>query len=235
MNNQKLYWLEPQAITANPFPPVEQAFKEPNGLLAAGGLLTPEWLTQAYRNGIFPWFNKGEPILWWSPDPRAVLFPDELIISRSLRKVINKNRFTITFDKAFIQVMKACAAPRKNSSGTWITQEMLHAYSELHKFGVAHSVEVWQNGELVGGVYGIVLGQIFFGESMFHRVPNASKVAFVKLIGQLQKQDIKLIDCQIRSDHLQSLGATEIPRTEFLKLLNRYCIIEDFQHGAVNE
>lgn len=234
MNKQKLYWLEPRPTTDNPFPPVEHAFKEPNGLLAAGGLLTPDWLIQAYTHGIFPWFNKGEQILWWSPDPRAVLFPDDLIISRSLRKVINQNRFTITFNKAFIEVVNACAAPRKNSSDTWITPEMLDAYNKLHELKIAHSVEAWQNEKLVGGVYGVVLGQVFFGESMFYRAPNASKVAFIKLIEQLQQQGIKLIDCQVHSDHLQSLGATEISRTEFLRLLNRHCATEGFQSRAIN-
>ncbi len=219
MNNQKLYWLEPNTTTDNPFPPVEHAFKQPNGLLAAGGQLTPDWLTQAYLHGIFPWFNEGEPILWWSPDPRAVLFLDDLKISRSLRKTLNQNRFTITFDKAFMQVMHACAAPRKNASNTWITPEMLNAYNKLHQSGIAHSVEVWQNDVLVGGIYGIALGQVFFGESMFHRTRDASKVAFVKLVERLQQQNFKLIDCQIHSDHLQSLGATEIPRSEFIKLL----------------
>ncbi|MCF6235561.1 MAG: leucyl/phenylalanyl-tRNA--protein transferase [Gammaproteobacteria bacterium] len=228
MNNQKLYWLEPNTIIDNPFPPVEHAFKEPNGLLAAGGQLTPGWLIQAYRHGIFPWFNKGEPILWWSPDPRAVLLPDDLKVSRSLHKTLNQKHFKITFNKAFTQVMKACAEPRKNTSGTWITPEMIHAYNELHQSGIAHSVEAWQNDELVGGIYGIALGQVFFGESMFHRTRDASKVAFVKLIERLQQQDFKLIDCQIRSDHLQSLGATEIPRSEFIKRLDLHCNYRKF-------
>ncbi len=235
MNNQTLYWLEPGTITKNPFPPAEQAFKEPNGLLAAGGQLTPDWLLQAYTHGIFPWFSENEPILWWSPNPRAVLFPDDLKISRSLRKTINQNRFTVTFNQAFMQVMNACAAPRKNIPDTWITPEMLNAYNQLHKLGIAHSVEVWQNKELVGGVYGIALGQVFFGESMFHSIRDASKVAFVKLIERLKQQNFKLIDCQVHSDHLQSLGATEIPRSEFLKLLNLHCIAASFQNSIANE
>ncbi len=223
MNSGKLPWLEAKPVAGSPFPAVEHALCEPDGLLAAGGCLTPDWLLHAYTNGIFPWFSDGEPILWWSPDPRSVLFPDDLKISRSLRKTIKKNLFSITFDKAFSKVIRACAAPRKNAHGTWITTEMIAAYDRLHQLGIAHSAEARLNGKLVGGVYGVHLGQVFFGESMFHHVRDASKVAFVALIEQLRLQDCKLIDCQVHSKHLQSLGATEIPRAKFIRMLKHYC------------
>lgn len=202
------------------FPPLEQALQEPNGLLAAGGDLSPQRLLEAYRNGIFPWFNEGEPILWWSPDPRMVLFPNELKVSRSLSKQINKKDYQIRVDHRFTEVMQACAAPRKGQAGTWIHPEMIAAYGALHEMKFAHSVETWMDNQLVGGLYGIALGKVFFGESMFSRTPNASKIAFVHLVKQLNKWGFGLIDCQIKTNHLASLGAREIPRTMFAHHLN---------------
>lgn len=205
------------------FPPVDKALREPDGLLAVGGCLSKERLLNAYRHGIFPWYNPGEPILWWSPDPRLVLFPDQLIVSRSLRKTLRKNIFLITFDKAFNEVIAACAQPRKEAGGTWITEEINQAYNELHSLGIAHSAEAWLNGELVGGLYGIALGQVFFGESMFHTKTDASKVVFATLVEQLKSLNYKLIDCQVHSRHLESFGAQEIDRSDFTKLLDQYC------------
>lgn len=202
-----------------PFPPLEAALAKPNGLLAAGGDLTPQRLIEAYRCGIFPWFNAGEPILWWSPDPRMVLLPGELRISRSLNKALNKGNYEIRVDSAFSQVMQACAAPRKGQAGTWIHPEMISAYATLHEIGLAHSVETWVDSELVGGLYGISQGKMFFGESMFSHIPDASKIAFVHLVRQLQRWDFGMIDCQMKTAHLASFGAREIPRTEFSQRL----------------
>lgn len=185
-----------------------------------GGDLTPQRLLEAYRKGIFPWFNEGEPILWWSPDPRMVLFPDELRISRSLSKELKKSNYQIRTDHRFSEVMQACAAPRKGQAGTWIHPEMIAAYTTLHEMKFAHSVEMWMDGELVGGLYGIALGKIFFGESMFSRTPNASKIAFVHLVRQVQEWGFGLIDCQVKTDHLASLGAREIPRATFAQYLS---------------
>jgi leucyl/phenylalanyl-tRNA--protein transferase len=206
-------WLRGNA----PFPPVEKALKSPNGLLCAGGDLSPRRLMDAYSHGIFPWFSEGDPILWWSPDPRMVLFPDELKISRSLRKTLEHDRFEMRVDTAFEQVIANCAAPREGQSGTWIVPEMVAAYTKLHELGHAHSVESWLDGELVGGLYGVSIGKVFFGESMFTREPDASKVALVRLVERLRAQDCRLIDCQQATPHLASLGAREIPRTEFAK------------------
>lgn len=208
-------WLTPHA----PFPPLAAALTKPNGLLAAGGDLTPQRLIEAYRCGIFPWFNAGEPILWWSPDPRMVLLPGELRISRSLNKALNKGNYEIRMDTAFSQVMQACAAPRKEQLGTWIHPEMVSAYAALHEIGLAHSVETWVDGELVGGLYGVSQGKMFFGESMFSRIPDASKIAFVHLVRQLQCWGFGMIDCQMKTAHLASFGAREIPRTEFSQRL----------------
>ncbi len=205
------------------FPPVNKALREPDGLLAVGGCLSKQRLLNAYRHGIFPWYNPGEPILWWSPDPRLVLFPDKLIVSRSLRKTMRKNIFLITFDQAFNEVIAACAKPRKDAAGTWITEEINQAYNELHNLGIAHSAEAWLNGELVGGLYGIALGQVFFGESMFHTKTDASKVVFATLVEQLKSLNYQLIDCQVHTQHLESFGAQEIDRSEFTKLLDQYC------------
>lgn len=197
------------------FPPLEHALSEPNGLLAAGGDLSPQRLLAAYRKGIFPWFNKDDPILWWSPDPRMVLFPEELKISRSLRKTLRKDNYHIYTDRSFQNVMNACAAPRKEQAGTWIHPEMIAAYTALHDMGLAHSIETWTDGVLVGGLYGVSLGKVFFGESMFSLVPDASKIAFVHLVQQLHAWDFGLIDCQVRTNHLASMGAREISRMEF--------------------
>ncbi len=202
------------------FPPPHLAISE--GLLAVGGDLSPERLLLAYRQGIFPWYSPGEPILWWSPDPRLVLYPDELRISRSLRRTIRRKRFSITFDQAFAAVVQACAQTRRSyGHGTWITKEMQAAYAELHRIGHAHSVEAWQEGQLVGGLYGVSIGGAFFGESMFSRVSDASKVAFVTFVRRLRQIDVRLIDCQVRTDHLIRFGAREIPRKLFLDQLER--------------
>ena len=214
--------LDP-AFPQQHFPELIKALDEPNGLLALGGCLSVQRLLNAYRHGVFPWFNPGEPILWWSPDPRLVLFPEQLLISRSLHKTLRKNQFEIRLDSAFEQVIDACAAPRTYSSGTWITDEMRNAYVELHRLGVAHSVETWHDHELVGGLYGIAIGKVFFGESMFHRKTDASKVAFAHLVNHLLAWDYRLIDCQVSSEHLLSLGATEIPRSQFANLLDQFC------------
>lgn len=198
------------------FPPVHLATQE--GLLAVGGDLSPERLILAYKNGIFPWYNPGEPILWWSPDPRLVLFPSELHVSRSLRRVIRQKRFRITFNSCFREVIGACArAMRPTGEGTWITSEMEEAYCRLNDLGYAHSVEAWEQGRLVGGLYGIALGRCFFGESMFTKVSNASKVAFVTLVKRLEALEFELIDCQVHTQHLITLGAREIPRREFVR------------------
>ncbi|SFL18808.1 leucyl/phenylalanyl-tRNA--protein transferase [Nitrosomonas aestuarii] len=206
----------------SPFPPLEKALIEPNGLLAVGGDLSPKRLINAYQKGIFPWFNEEDPILWWSPNPRMVLFPDELKVSRSLQKSIKKNNYIIRTDHQFTQVLQACAAPRRSQPGTWIHPEIITAYTALHEMGLAHSVETWINNELVGGLYGVAMGKIFFGESMFSYVPDASKIAFVHLVKQLTQWQFVLIDCQVKTAHLASLGAREIPRTEFSQLLNKW-------------
>jgi len=202
---------------------VNQALREPDGLLAIGGCLSQNRLLTAYRHGIFPWYNPGEPILWWSPDPRLVLFPDKLVVSRSLRKTLRKNIFTVSFDRAFNAVIAACAAPRKDTAGTWITTDIDAAYNQLHQAGFAHSVETWLDDELVGGLYGVAIGQVFFGESMFHTRTDASKVAFATLVKQLNSWGYQLIDCQMHTRHLESFGAQEIDRDYFIKLLDQYC------------
>lgn len=201
------------------FPPLEMALEEPDGLLAAGGDLSAERLIEAYRHGIFPWYEDGQPILWWSPNPRCVVFVDEFKPSRSLRKVLNKKPFTITIDTCFKEVILACAAPREYSQGTWITDDMITAYCRLHHQGFAHSFECWQHDKLVGGLYGVSLGKVFFGESMFSAVSNASKVAFVALVEHCKALGFPLIDCQVTNSHLLSLGAVEIPRHEFKQVL----------------
>jgi len=202
------------------FPPPDLA--EENGLLAIGGDLSPARLLLAYSMGIFPWYNDVDPLLWWSPDPRCVLFPKDLHISRSLTKILRQKRFQVTFNRAFGEVITACSrVKRKEGEGTWITLEMLEAYQRLHRLGYAHSIEAWQDKQLVGGLYGVSLGRFFFGESMFHRASNASKVAFVTLVKTLQQQKFLLIDCQMPSQNLQSLGAVNLPRQTFLTLLQQ--------------
>ncbi|MFW1676362.1 leucyl/phenylalanyl-tRNA--protein transferase [Pontibacter sp. JAM-7] len=212
----------PWLSDTTPFPPVDEALDDPNGLLAAGASLNSERLINAYRNGIFPWYSPGEPILWWSPDPRCVLLPDQLHVSRSLRKTMRQLQPEVFFDRNFAAVIDACAAPRSSSGGTWITREMRQSYLALYNAGIAHSVEVYSDGELIGGLYGLAMGKLFFGESMFSRQSNASKIAFVYLVEQLKKWDYALIDCQVSNPHLFSLGACEIPRRRFKDYLSRY-------------
>ena len=213
------------------FPDVELALTEPDGLLAVGGDLSVERLTSAYQKGIFPWYSAGQPILWWSPDPRMVLEPKNIKISRSLAKTIRKQEFQITFDQNFREVITACSESRlekgKEQDETWILDEMIEAYVQLHKAGFAHSVECWKEDQLVGGLYGVAIGKIFFGESMFSRISDASKIAFVSLAQQLEQWDFKLIDCQVYTSHLESLGATMISRKQFLTTLKQYAISDD--------
>lgn len=206
-----------------PFPSVEEALEDPNGLLAVGGDLSAARLLDAYGKGIFPWYSEGEPILWWSPNPRMVLFPDEIHVSRSLKKRLRRGGFEVRQDTAFRQVMLACAVTQRGDEehGTWITTELLEAYCELHRLGYAHSVETWINGELAGGLYGVRIGRMFYGESMFQRVTDASKIAFVHLVNHLKQEGVGLIDCQMNTAHLASLGAREIPRTEFIRRLKQ--------------
>ena len=201
------------------FPPVTRALKAPNGLLAAGADLSVARLVEAYRRGIFPWFSEGQPILWWSPDPRMVLFPPELKISRSLGKRLRRRDYEVRADTSFGTVMRACAAPRDGRLETWITPEMIAAYEVLHRAGLAHSVETWIRGELAGGLYGVAVGRAFFGESMFARATDASKIALVHLARQLGRWHYGMIDCQMATAHLARLGAREIPRAEFMRKL----------------
>lgn len=217
-----LTWLDPHNDN-QPFPHPDRALTEPDGLLAAGGNLTPRRLLRAYRMGIFPWYSADQPILWWSPDPRLVLLPECLKVSRSLRKTLRKGLFAITADTAFEQVVAACAGPRQGEPGTWITSEMFRAYCRLHRLGHAHSIETWQQGELVGGLYGVSLGRVFYGESMFSWISDASKIALVALTAQLQRWEFAVIDCQVTTAHLLSMGAVDIPRSSFLQLLECYC------------
>lgn len=200
----------------DPFPPVEQALDNPDGLLAAGGSLTMKRLVEAYRLGIFPWFNEGDPILWWSPDPRTVLRPSEIHVSHSLRKRLKKGAHFVTLDRAFTRVVDGCAAPRAGDSGTWLSPAMRRAYGALHNAGLAHSVEVWMDGELAGGVYGVAIGRMFFGESMFARRTDASKIGIVTFARQLERWGFPMIDCQLETAHLMSLGAEHVPRRKFV-------------------
>jgi leucyl/phenylalanyl-tRNA--protein transferase len=214
-------WLSPQD-EPEWFPPLERALDEPAGLLAAGGDLSVARLLAAYRRGIFPWYSEGQPVLWWSPDPRAVLFPEEFRCSRSLAKTIRNGGFTSAIDRDFRGVIEACAAPRPQSVGTWITPEMLAAYVELHRRGYAHSVETYRGDRLVGGLYGVRLGGVFFGESMFSRERDASKVALARLVETCVAEGIVVIDCQMASAHLESLGSRRIPRMRFQALLREH-------------
>jgi leucyl/phenylalanyl-tRNA--protein transferase len=207
-----------------PFPPPSMAETDPDGLLAIGGDLSEKRLLNAYRSGIFPWFSGTQPILWWSPDPRTLLFPDKLHVSRSLAKKLRKGEFSVTFDTAFERVIEACAAiPRADQEGTWITQQMKEAYLHMHRLGHAHSVEVWYDGELAGGLYGIAIGAAFYGESMFSRATDASKIALVKLVDKLETAGFAFIDCQVVTEHLLSLGAETVERKVFL-MLNRQAV-----------
>ena len=210
-------WLGPD----DPFPPVDTALTDPNGLLAAGADLSTGRLLDAYRRGIFPWAGDDEPMLWWCPDPRMVLFVGELHVSRSLRRRIRSGGLTVTVDRAFAAVVDGCAAPRPDSDGTWITPAIAVAYGELHRLGHAHSVEAWEDDELAGGLYGVSIGRMFYGESMFAFRPDASKVALAYLVRQLARWGFELVDCQMSTAHLASLGAREVPRAEFLRRLRR--------------
>lgn len=215
----QLYWLDSSDIG---FPPSHKALRDPDGLLAVGGDLSLERLVLAYSSGIFPWYSEGQPLLWWTPNPRLVLTPARLHFGRSLRKILRKHPFKITVDNAFEQVMNQCGTiERKNQDGSWITQEMIDAYLTLHDRGIAHSVEAWQDGQLVGGLYGVALGRAFFGESMFSLVSGASKVAFSSLAKQLQHWQFELIDCQIHTPYLASFGAEEISREAFEQRLSQ--------------
>ena len=211
--------LIPWLGTETTFPPLTSALKEPNGLLAVGGDLSPRRLLEAYRRGIFPWFSEGDPILWWSPDPRMILVPDELRVTRSLAKTLRNAPYEVRFDSAFDEVMRGCAAPRADQPGTWITAEMRAAYGRLHELGYAHCAETWIEGELAGGLYGVAIGRMFYGESMFTRRRDASKIAFVHLVEHLRVEGFALVDCQMHTEHLASLGAREIPRREFSRRL----------------
>lgn len=222
-----LTWLARDELS---FPPLERALREPNGLLAAGGDLSLPRLLAAYRHGCFPWYQQGQPVLWWSPDPRMVLRPDQLHVSRSLAKRLRQQPFRVTFDQAFERVIAACAAPRAYTDGTWITADMQAAYRALHAEGIAHSVEVWQDDQLVGGLYGLAMGQLFFGESMFSRASDASKIGFATLVGKLREWGFVLIDCQMHTGHLERLGAAPIPRSAFAGYLEQY--IQDPRQSA---
>ena len=209
-------WLEPHT----PFPSVERALRRPNGLLAAGGDLSTDRLLAAYRNGIFPWFSDGEPLLWWSPDPRMVLYTGELKVSRSLSKSMRNRGYEVRVDTAFAEVLEGCAGPRQTQPGTWLGPEMRAAYERLHELGYAHSFETWQDGALVGGLYGMAIGRMFYGESMFTRATDASKVALAALAAELRERHFPMIDCQMTTHHLASLGAREIKRGEFLRAVS---------------
>jgi leucyl/phenylalanyl-tRNA--protein transferase len=217
-----LRWLS-ATDAPDAFPPPQQALKEPNGLLAAGGDLRPERLLAAYRHGIFPWYEDGQPILWWSPEPRAVLLPKALKVSRSLRRSLKQSGFEVTADTAFDRVLQCCAAPRHYGGSTWITTDMARAYGQLHRLGWAHSFETWQAGDLVGGLYGVAIGRVFFGESMFSTATDASKVALVRMVHALEQRGFELVDCQVASAHLTSLGAVNMPRSDFLARLEQLC------------
>ena len=213
-------WLDPDDDDEM-FPSPEYALREPDGLLAVGGSLSPKRLLAAYCQGIFPWYSADQPILWWSPDPRTVLVPSRIKVSRSLRKTLSRKTFTVTADTMFDTVIDQCGAPRQGESGTWITADVRTAYCQLHRLGYAHSIETWQDNTLVGGLYGVAIGRIFYGESMFSRVSDASKTALVTLAQQLERWQFSLIDCQMHTDHLVSMGAEEIPRSRFTAILAR--------------
>jgi leucyl/phenylalanyl-tRNA---protein transferase len=220
----RIPWLNADSLE---FPSIHTSLSEPDGLLAAGGDLSVERLTLAYQQGIFPWYEEDQPILWWSPDPRAVILPGQFRVSRSLQKVLRRNRFEVRRDTAFEAVIEVCSEPRGYTEGTWITTDMKAAYKELHRHGLAHSIECFLDSKLVGGLYGIAMGKLFFGESMFHHETDASKVAFAFLNRLLQQQDCPLIDCQLANAHLTSLGATSMPRIEFQRYLDLYACHPD--------
>jgi leucyl/phenylalanyl-tRNA--protein transferase len=222
VSSNRLAWLGPDDPPES-FPDVELALREPDGLVAAGGDLSSERLLAAYKAGIFPWYEESQPILWWSPDPRCILRPDELHVSRRLAQEIKSSSLTLSFNQSFNEVVTACAGPRRSQQGTWITSEMAAAYERLHSSGWAHSVEVRRDADLVGGLYGLCIGRVFFGESMFSSVPNTSKMAMVALTQHMLENSLELIDCQVVSPHLMTLGARTIPRAEFTGILQRAC------------
>lgn len=214
-----VHWLNPSKAE---FPPLSGALQQPNGLLALGGRLNSQFLIAAYRHGCFPWYSEGQPLMWWSPNPRTVLLPEKLHVPRSLKKRMRQSPYHVTYDQAFEQVIAACAEPRANQPRTWITQAIQDAYSDLHRLGYAHSVEVWHDSNLVGGLYGIAMGQLFFGESMFARMSDASKIGFVTLVNDLQASGFVLIDCQMPTEHLHRFGAEEISRERFSDYLKKH-------------
>ena len=229
-NNKNPLYLVKNKIIANDFPEITDALKKPNGLLAIGGDLDETKLLSAYKKGIFPWYNEGDPIMWWSPNPRCILKPKKIHLSHSLKKNLRKKKFQITFNKNYTNVINQCSINRNqktnsnlSKNNTWITEDIKKAFIGLHRSGYAHSVECWHNNELVGGLYGIAMGKIFFGESMFSRMPDASKIALVYLAKRLDEINFQLIDCQVKSDHLLTLGAKLIKRKKFSKILNNYC------------
>ncbi|MEZ5500006.1 MAG: leucyl/phenylalanyl-tRNA--protein transferase [Steroidobacteraceae bacterium] len=219
---QGIVWL-PADGDPDDFPPVEQALEQPDGLLAAGGDLSRARLLSAYRRGIFPWYSDGQPILWWSPDPREILWPAEFHCSRSLARSLRKRGYETRYDSDFAAVIDACAAPRGDSTGTWITAAMRSAYLDLHAFGLAHSIESWRDGVLAGGLYGVQLGRVFFGESMFSHETDASKVALARLVGDARARDLQLIDCQMATQHLRRMGSRPMPRADFVTWLDKLC------------
>jgi leucyl/phenylalanyl-tRNA--protein transferase len=222
MTNSRVTWLSPDD-PPDRFPPVTRALAEPDGLLAAGGDLGDARLLYAYRNGIFPWYEDGQPILWWSPNPRCVFLPGDFHVSRRLSRVLRRSMAEIRINTAFSRVIHVCAGPRRSEQGTWITPAMMQAYENLNRLGWAHSIEVWQSEELIGGLYGLAIGKAFFGESMFSLRSNASKMALLYLANRLNDGDFELLDCQVESAHLMSLGASIIPRSEFVRTLDSAC------------
>jgi len=222
VKSPQITWISSDDPPAS-FPDIETAFEVPDGLLAAGGDLSPERLIFAYRHGIFPWYDDGQPILWWSPDPRCVLRPHEFHVSRRLRRALPRCNFDVSFNQAFAEVITACAEDRNGQQGTWITAEMISAYTKLHRQGWAHSIEIWHQGRLEGGLYGLSIGRVFFGESMFSRQSNASKAAMLALCRHLVSHDFEILDCQVESPHLISLGASLMPRPRFAAILRHAC------------
>ena len=218
----QFFWVADNVIGSE-LPEVSKALRHPDGLLAIGGNLEADTLLNAYRRGIFPWYSQGQPILWWSPDPRCVLEPGQVRISRSLARTLRRNKFKVSFNQAFAEVVRGCSLPRGDTADTWITPDMAEAYTRLHRLGHALSCECWHDGALAGGLYGVVIGRVFFGESMFSRVADASKVALVRLAEMLDKRRFRLIDCQVHSSHLESLGAKSMPRDTFIGILRYYC------------
>jgi leucyl/phenylalanyl-tRNA--protein transferase len=222
MNNNRVMWLSPEDPPDN-FPPVDAALAEPDGLLAAGGSLSTDRLLCAYQRGIFPWYDEGQPLLWWSPDPRCVFLPGDFHASRRLQRELRRSTAEIRVNTVFSNVIRECAGPRRSGQGTWITPAMMKAYGELHERGWAHSIEVWQSGELIGGLYGLIIGKVFFGESMFSVAANASKMALLYVANRLNSGDIDVLDCQVVSSHLTMLGARVIPRNAFVQCLKTAC------------